>query len=91
MSLESTDQENRKEKSIQTVRLLISDLSWKFHENPFSHFSVTLLAARISPKIEKEIMYARGWIEHLQNFQIVPCTKSDLSCNFHENPFTRFP
>ena len=51
-----------------------------------------LLSDRDSPvKIEKEIMYASGLTEHHQKFQIVPCTKSDLSCNFHEIHSRVFP
>ena len=55
---------------LETVLTIISgdvlDISWKFHENLFSGFSITLITKRIQ-EIEKTTLDSRGQPQHPQN------------------------
>ena len=69
----------------------MSDLCWKFHENPFGRFPVMLLTdTDFFENTVKEAEYPRVKGDTPQSFQIVPCNMPNLSWNFHENPFARF-
>ena len=78
-------------KMYKIVHCLISDLSWKCHENPSTPVSVLLLAGTDSVwKVEKSCMQEVSR-NILTTFHIVACIIFDISWQFNENQCSHFP
>ena len=69
----------------------ITPCDWKCHEHPFNRFSAMLLRGMDSSEKSDKNSCVQGVKSNiLKVFPIVPCIKSHLPWQFHENPYSRF-